>query len=542
MFSLTQKLAALRRGTATAPPQPVPVPELPAAIRSPIQGYVDERTTTHVAGWMRNLTDPEERVGFEVAVVQPDGMRVIASGSADQFSSVLQQLSVGDARYAFRVDFPTPLTPGERDHLVVRPTHSDIPLELAPQLQGYLDERSVHHVAGWIRNRSNPEERVAFEVILDAPNGERVLARGRADEFNPVLKQLAIGDAAYGFRVLFPEQITEEERDRVLVRAVGESTPLELSPALRTEYEPVSHVAMDIVNNCNLRCPFCVYDYSNTRATRVMASGTFDSALRLLPYVTDGNFWLSCLHEATMHPELMQLIDRIPRQWRRKVMYTTNLARPMPDAYFSMLADSGLHHLNISLESLDPEIYERMRKGARWRIFARNWDRLVEALRAGSAPPRLRYNIMAYRANLTEIPDLVKYLRDERLAWQVEVRHTFDVAHIPNEFRESEFLGEEDWKWLAEQLAVYPSDEVLLIAPPEPDPSAQPAATPAESHAAPQQIHGLVTRPLNIRVEWDGALTVYGEWIGSAGERVHERFVVTNLHYLRDPRQFLTAL
>jgi pyruvate-formate lyase-activating enzyme len=367
-----------------------------------------------------------------------------------------------------------------------------------------------------------------------------VLAGGRANEFNPVLKQLAIGDAAYGFRVLFPEPLSEAERDRIFVRPAGSAAPLAQAPALATVFEPVSHVAMDIVNNCNLRCPFCVYDYSNTRHTRVMSDATFDSALRLIPYVTDGNFWLSCLHEATMHPELVRFIERIPRQWRRKVMYTTNLARPMPDAYFDMLAESGIHHLNISLESLDPKIYERMRKGARWRIFANNWDRLLQAIRAGSNPPRLRYNIMAYQSNLAEIPGLVRYLRDERLAWQVEVRHTFDVTHIPAEFRDAEFLGDDGWAWLAKQLKPYPAEDVLLIPPPVPDaPPAQPDVAAAIS---PDPVPRQVTRPLNIRMEWDGSMTVYGEWTGPAGTREHEQFVVTNVHHLRDPRGFLTSL
>jgi molybdenum cofactor biosynthesis enzyme MoaA len=291
------------------------------------------------------------------------------------------------------------------------------------------------------------------------------------------------------------------------------------------------------VNNCNLRCPFCVFDYSNTRTTRVMSSDTFDAALRLIPYVTDGNFWLSCLHEATMHPELSNFIERVPRQWRRKIMYTTNLARPMPDSYFSALAESGLHHVNVSLESLVPAIYERMRKGARWRIFSSNWDKLIAAVRVGSAPPRLRYNILAYRSNLAEIPDIVKLLRADRLASQVEIRHTFDVEHIPGEFRDDEFLGPDDWTWLAEQLATYSDDEVLLIPPPRARTVTPPISGKTEALNPSSVVH-----PLNIRMEWDGKLIVYGEWPGEGGMPVHEQFVVTNIHHLRDPLRFLATL
>lgn len=501
------------------------------------QGYVDERSTTYVMGWVRNLPDPTERVAFEIVVDLAEGRRVIGGGVADQFSPTLQQLSVGDAHYAFRVDFPRPLTPVERDHLVVCPLQSDVPLELAPQLQGFLDERSTHHVAGWIRHRSDPDQRVEFEVMIPHPDGDIILARGRADQYSPVLTQLSIGDGAYAFAVVFQDPLSEEERDQVIVRATGTDFVLPLAPALRTTFEPISHIAMDIVNNCNLRCPFCVYDYADVRHTRVMSDATFESALRFIPFVTDGNFWLSCEHEATMHPALMQFIERIPRHWRHKVMYTTNLARPMPDAYFDLLANSGIHHLNVSLESLDPALYERMRKGARWRIFAKNWDTLLDAFRRGSAPPKLRYNIMAYRSNLAEIPDLVRHLRQERQAWQVEIRHTFDVAHIPTDFKQSEFLDDAGWAWLENELRFHAPEDVLLIPPPEADPPAMQPSSGSEAAGS-----RFVTRPLNLRLQWDGRLIVYGEWTGLTGLREHEQFIVTNVHHLRDPRQFICAL
>jgi len=508
-----------------------------------IQGYVDERSVSHVAGWLRDLSDPTHRLRFEVAVGLPEATRVIASGLADRLDPALQQLAVGDAKYGFRVEFPTQLSPFERDHLLVRALPSGVALELAPQYQGYVDERSNHHVAGWLRNRSDSADKVAFDIVLMGDSCEQLLAQGRADLFSPLLAGLSIGDGAHGFRVLLPTPLQDEQRDRVVVRPAGSTTPVELAPALRTAFEPISHVAMDIVNNCNLRCPFCVYDYSATHCTRVMSGATFDAALRLLPFVGDGNFWLSCLHEATLHPELAEFIARVPRQWRHKVMYTTNLARRMPDSYFALLADSGLHHLNISLESLDPVLYERMRKGARWRIFADNWQRLLAAVKSGAAPPRLRYNVMAYKSNLAEIPGLVQTLRAERLAWQVEIRHTFDVAHLPQAFRATEFLDRADWDWLAGELAGTPADAVLLLPPPEAAPEVPSLSNASgDDPALTQSSLRALTYPLNIRMEWDGKLIVYGEWRGTGGTPEHEQFIVTNINHLRDPRGFLASL
>ena len=415
------------------------------------------------------------------------GERVLHRGVADAFSEILVRVDVGDGRYSFRVALDPALTEAERDRLFVRPAGARKPLELAPELktappianviaplpvrprgpfQGYLDERSTEHVAGWVRDLADPDERVIFEVVLPTSEGERILHRGRADAFSHVLLNVGVGDGAYGFYVLLNEPLNERERDAVFARPAGSDYRLQLAPALRTNFEPISHIAMDIVNNCNLRCPFCVYDYANTRTTKFMSDPTFDAALRLIPYVTDGNFWLSCLHEATLHPKLMEFIGRVPPQHRRKLFYTTNLAKRMPREYFAFLANSAMHHINVSVESFVPAVYEKMRKGARHRIFLENWEKMLEAFAAGAAPPRIRYNLMAYRSNLHEIPAMVEVLRRDKMAWQVEIRHTYDEPHIPADFRDGEFLTTAEWAWLAEQLKAYPPDEVLLLLPP----------------------------------------------------------------------------
>jgi len=407
----------------------------------------------------------------------------------------------------------------------------------AGPFQGYVDERSTHHVAGWVRNLSNPAERVAYEVAVVGPEENRVLFRGVADRFSPVLQTLGVGDATYAFYVLLPVPVSEAQRDWMVVRPAATGLPLELAPALLTAFQPISHVAMDIVDNCNLRCPFCVYDYAHTRTTHFMTEATFETALQLIPFVTEGNFWLSCLHEATLHPDLLRFIDKVPMQYRSKLFYTTNLAKRMPAEYFAAVADSGMHHLNISIESFDPTLYERMRKGARHRIFAQNWEALLAALPAGRAPPRLRYNIMAYRSNLAEIPQMIDVLLGEKKGWQVEIRATFDEAHIPQDFKDSEYLAAPDWDWLRGELARHDPERVLLLAPP-----AAPEAAPAPAAAAPAS-PTRVPRPLNIRISYDGSLYVYGEQPGQGGEPpTQQNFVVTNINWLGDPLKMLLAL
>jgi hypothetical protein len=531
-----------------------------------IHGYLDELSETQVVGWMWNPYSPKARLRYEVALALPEGDQLIAEGIANQFYPPLHHASVGDACYGFQVEFSKKLTPLQRRHLVVRPILTQRPIARAPEIEGYVDERSTSHVAGWVRNRFDTEERVEFEVVLASPgHPERLLAAGRANLLNLPLAQQSIGDGHYGFRLHFEHPLTEIERDSVIVRPTGNAT-LPLSPYLVTAFEPIDHIAIDIVNNCNLRCPFCLFDYAELKTTRTMSSDTFDALIPLLPYVRDGNFWLSCLHEPTLNPDFLGFIEKIPKQWRRKVMFTSNLAKRMPAAYFETLAASGISHINISLESLDPAIFERMRKGAKWNIFKENWDRLISAWKSAGSPPRLRYIIMAYKSNRDELPGLVKYLRAECHPWQIEIRHTYNALHIAADFRESEFLHEADWAWLASALGGYSVDEVMLIPPPEMDmpvasgPTPNGAEPPGSSMAEPVKAEDptqapvtltmtepvtdrsrerRLTQPFNIQVDWDGKLVVYGKWNDPPELK---EFSTTNINQLAEPFEFLMAL
>ena len=525
------------------------------------QGFLDARSTRHVAGWVRDLNNPATRLNVDVML---DGA-VLYRTTADRFSQTLVAVGVGDGRFGFHVTFPRELSEAERDRVQVIPAGARAALPHAPQLdlryqpwigdrgtyQGYLDERSTHHVAGWVRDTAAEGRRVAIEVVLPGPDGERILHRGMADRFSRQLVDIGIADGVHAFHILLEPPVTEAERDRILVRPQRTDSALELAPALRTQFWPIAHVALDIVNNCNLRCPFCIVDYANTRATKFMTEATFNAALRLLPYVSEANFWLSCLHEATLHPQLLDFINRVPREYRTKLFYTTNLAKRMPASYFAALADSGIHHLNISIESFDPAIYEKMRAGARHRIFQENWDALLKALAAGSAPPRLRYNMMAYRSNLAEIPHIVQTLLDEKRACQVEVRFTYDRAHIPAAFRDEEFLTTAEWAELKAALSHHDPEQVILVLPrdeegidsanyQEPTSQTVDEERQFEPATAPWD---RAPRPFNISMNWEGTMRVYG-WQPGEG-READRFVCyaqANINMLPDPLKFVLAL
>lgn len=427
-------------------------------------------------------------------------------------------------------------------------------MESRPAVAGLVEQRSVRHVAGWMFDPARPGEPPEFDVVL--ADGS-VVANGRADLGLAWLRQPPA--AGHGFHLVLPRRPSDAERAGAEVRPAGGGRALPLAADPIEQYRPIKHVALDIVDNCNLRCPFCLYDYANTHRTNVMTDEVFEAAIRLMPYVGNEFFWLSCLHEPTMHPKFTSFIERIPQEFRSNIFYTTNLSRRMPQEYYDALSRSGLAFINISIESRDPELYERMRKGAKHRIFMESWEKLLAACAAGPAPPKLRYIMMVYKSNLREIPHLIEYLRSERMASFIDVRYTFNMAHIEDEFRAAEFLDPEEWHWLAAQLAHYPPHEVSLSLPPDlpPDlPPAHPDATPAAG-AAPAEAATVVaemaspvpSRPqfvtspgeFEFRVSWDGRAFVAPIYIGPRPDIVPDLAEI-NIRDLTDPADFLGKL
>ena len=391
---------------------------------------------------------------------------------------------------------------------------------------GYVDEISPHHVAGWLTGPDAPR----FQAVL--PGGE-VVAHGASDQFK--FGPSHAGQGNHGFFKRFSRTLSDAERQSLTVRA-NDGSVLQQSQSLISEYRPLMLNAMDIVDNCNLRCPFCVYDYSKTFVTNMMDEATIEAALRFLPYTLDSNFWFSCLHEPTLHPEFTAFLDRVPQELRRKVFFTTNLAKRMKPDYFRFLADGGYANVNISIESLDPVIYERMRKGARFRIFMENWDALIAAFAQGKAPPFLRYIVLVYQSNLREIPALVDHLLTARRADEIQLRFTFDVPHIPQQFRDTEYVADADWDWLAEQVAHHPAGKVQVIR----SPAAESPAAAIETDAAPAGI--VLPGRFEFQTSWDGTIKVKRFWAIPFDTSGEPPIAEVNVRDISDPLAFFASL
>jgi hypothetical protein len=152
----------------------------------------------------------------------------------------------------------------------------------------------------------------------------------------------------------------------------------------------------------------------------------------------------------------------------------------------------------------------------------------MAAFAAGKAPPFLRYIVMVYKSNLAEIPALVDHLVNARRADEIQLRFTFDMPHIPEEFRAAEYVDNADWDWLAGEVAHYQAGKVQVIRPPD--------------REAPGSAGVELPGRYELKLSYDGTLKVHKFWAVPFSNNGQGPVATVNVKDIDDPAAFFGSL
>jgi molybdenum cofactor biosynthesis enzyme MoaA len=319
--------------------------------------------------------------------------------------------------------------------------------------EGYLDTNDGWTASGWAFDGGRPDTHVVVEFYAAGEKIGEVLA----DRPRPDLRQYGGGRHAFSFRL--PPPIGPDEW--LTARVAGADFVLNGCPMQRVPRRSIGRVAGDIVNQCNLRCPFCFVDYTNFPSVKRMPREIYNRALELLPNITTpGEFWISCLHEPTLHPQLVAFIEAVPEAYRDRISFTTNLSRRVTDDMLSRFAHSGVHEIRVSFDSLNTEVFSGLRKKAKIEVFQRNLLDLSAALKESHTRPRLHFITMPFKDNYREIPDIVRFGRDLG-GDSHEVRYISYRPHLAKWGREH-ILDPGEWAELERSLAPLASEALII--------------------------------------------------------------------------------
>ncbi len=315
--------------------------------------------------------------------------------------------------------------------------------------EGFIDQSHQGKISGWVRNTSSTDERVWVQITLSNGWQTNVCAnRYRAD-----LEKNKVGDAHYGFEVQSPVSIPHDQKVTVKAMVSDHGYMLINSGRDLISENLLAVVAGDIVNNCNLRCPFCITDYANIRRTTVMPLETYKKALDLLPYISDGMFWLSCMHEPTLHPQFEEYIKLIPIDQRRKVSFTSNFCKKLSDSLLETLANSGLNNIRISIDSFDPTVFSELRKGGRLEQFLDNLTRFSQFMSISDKAPEIHFITMVFKRNAGEIKSMIRKCQDLLHPKRQEMRYMLYEPHLGlNSWGENNLLPLDEWDKLKKDV------------------------------------------------------------------------------------------
>lgn len=383
---------------------------------------------------------------------------------------------------------------------------------------GSLDSIDGRTAFGWAFDSEQPDEPVDVEFILAGNHVGTVTA----DSFRPDLQQHGLGNGKHAFAFRFPLDVNG--MDALTARIKNTDFILHGSPMRQAQLKSIALVAGDIVNQCNLRCPFCIVDYTNVGKLKLMTRETFGRALKLLPLmIHPGHFWLSCLHEPTMHPQFIDFIESVPDPYRDRVSFTTNLSKRLSPELLERLANSGIHEIRISFDSRRPEVFAELRKKGKYAVFEENLLRLSAALRASRRRPLLRFITMLFRDNHDEITDLIRVGR-ELGADTHEIRYIYYVPHLTG-WSKDHNLDRAEWAELEKRLQPLLSHSVTLNGPTEATWQNFEEAPGLADYVAPENPYGgdespdalsvpdpnvlgatLADEPLKVALRWDGVI------------------------------------
>jgi sulfatase maturation enzyme AslB (radical SAM superfamily) len=401
-----------------------------------------------------------------------------------------------------------------------------------PVVRCHIDAVWNNRVLGWAVDLNDPDKFVTVDVY----SGDQLVGSAIADQFREDLLEAGLGHGRHAFSCELPS-VDRPTTIPVRVRARGSDNFFNMgeSEVFEAQLHPppfIKYIAADIVNNCNLRCPFCLVDYSQVDHTELMPVETFQKILSLVDRTGDEGFWMSCLHEPTMHPKLNDFLALIPSDNRRKTWFTTNLTRPLTEEFFTVWAQSGIHHINVSLDSLNPELFAVLRKFGRFEVFQRNLDLMTDVFRRQANPPKLRFITMAFKSNLEEIPTIVQHSNERWLSSENEIRYTLNFEHIADSFRQEHYLLKTDWPILTEKLAALPYNYAIVYPPEKYEELIVPSSNLDSPRPALTLADPRFQRPLCLRARPNGSILVVG----------HEGEFSIDVRSLPDPAAFFENL
>jgi radical SAM protein with 4Fe4S-binding SPASM domain len=169
------------------------------------------------------------------------------------------------------------------------------------------------------------------------------------------------------------------------------------------------YVDLDTINTCNARCTMCGIDFERRVPAR-MPEALFEKIVaELAARRTEvARVTLVVNSEPLMDRRLAERVARLKKAGVDRTCIITNASLLSPRRAEELLR-AGLDTTYISIDSLDPPTYERIRRGLSFDVVYRNACEFIRLKRAINPGGRVRISMVQLRENLAEAEAYVRH-------------------------------------------------------------------------------------------------------------------------------------
>jgi cyclic pyranopterin phosphate synthase len=200
----------------------------------------------------------------------------------------------------------------------------------------------------------------------------------------------------------------------------------------------LDYLRISLTDRCNLRCIYCMPQSIRFQPTSFLMSD--DEVYRLTGLFADLGFKKFRLTggEPTVRPGILGIIHHLSQlPGVEDVVMTTNGMRLA--ALAQPLAHAGLRRVNISIDALDAQTFQRMTSRG---DFEKVWTGIIAAERAGLTPIKLNA-VIARGYNDKSVTALAKLTLNH--AWQVRFIELMPLGDMAS-FSTQHFVSEEEMR------------------------------------------------------------------------------------------------
>jgi len=194
---------------------------------------------------------------------------------------------------------------------------------------------------------------------------------------------------------------------------------------------------ISITNKCNLQCFYCHREGHDSNNNRYMTPEEIGIIAK-----TSTKFGVRKIKisggEPLLRKDICEIIENIKDEKIKDISLTTNgiLLENLADK----LKDAGLNRVNVSLDTLNPNLYRKITKFGDVNKVINGIKRAIDV---GLTP--LKVNFLAMSINIKDLPDIMEFCRDigailqiiEFIPLKEELKkYYYDISPIENEIKE----------------------------------------------------------------------------------------------------------